>query len=219
MKTTSFLIFFGVISLNSISQQRISDTITEKATANKVTNFGLQANSGVTKYFFDSKTEKIFGNYWAPSIRLNFYFKNLFLGFGIRPATFNSKDTLFFDNFMLHPNVDFYLINGNIFIGYVIDLPKKFSVELYVGSLLTHYSVAYAAHQAEDITFTPSKGYTFAVSFNKYFAVLPKQYVVAFLNGNINKSNFSQMHADLGDSFYAIEFGLAFKGWYKKKIK
>jgi len=219
MKITALFIFFEIIAFNSISQRRLNDTTTERTATYKLTNFGLQINSGVTKYSFDSKTKKFFENYWGPSIRINFYYKNLFLGFGIRPATFNSKDTLYFDNFTLHTNVDFHLTNGNIFLGYVIELPKNFSVELYLGNLLTNYSIAYVAHQTQNFTFTSSSGYTLAVSLNKYFEVLPSQYLVAFLNSNINKSNFSQMHAELGNSFYAVEFGLAYKGWYKKKIK
>ncbi|MBI1769965.1 MAG: hypothetical protein HYR67_16485 [Bacteroidetes bacterium] len=216
MKIISLAALFGIISFYSNSQQRISETIVVDAVKYKLTNFGVQLNSGAAKYLFDRKTEKYFGNYWSPAIRLNFYYKNFIGGFGLRPTTLNSKDSLFFDQYTLHTHQDFHLINGIYFIGYKIELSKNFSLEPYIGGLVTHYSLA---HPTQRFASEFSKGYTVGISINKYFEKSPGQYLVVFLSGNINKSNYHQIHADLGDRFYAIEFGLAYKVWCTKKIK
>src|SRR5258706_15922280 len=89
-------IFSVMISFHSRSQQPIKDTGIHN-TSHKLTPFGVQFNSGVAKYWFDPDTEKYFGNYWSPSIRVSFYYKNVIFCLGLRPIKLDTSETLFFD--------------------------------------------------------------------------------------------------------------------------
>ena len=199
-------IFSVMISFHSRSQQLIKDTVIHH-TSHKLTPFGVQLNSGVAKYWFDPDTEKYFGNYWSPAIRLNFYSKNFIIGLGLRPITLNTRDTLFFDQYALHTHQDVRVINGVFILGYKIEVVRNFSLEPYIGGVVTHFSLA---HPTQGVDVESPMGYTLGVSINKYFEKFQGQYLVVFLNANFNKSNYSQVHSDLGDSFYAMEFGLAY---------
>ena len=61
-----------------------------------------------------------------------------------------------------------------------------------------------------------NKGATIGFNLYKSFEFKPYQYVQIYANSNYNLASYENVHPELGNQFYAFEFGITFKGWFTK---
>jgi hypothetical protein len=225
MKRAALIIIIGLFQLSAYSQLIQNDTVMRANIYGKkikftVSNFGIQMSVGPTKYFYDNKTENYFGNHWDPHFKLAFYYKNIFLGFEFKPATVNPKDTLYFNTGNLFNEAKLNIIKTNIEIGYTINLPLNLAIEPFIGYLKTTFLVINESQINKNFNLKPCKGFTGGFIITKFIDFNSSgQYMIIYLNNNLNYSDYSNMNSYLGNYFYAIELGIGIKVWFGKKVK
>ena len=211
-----FLVYSQKIELDTITKVRLNG----KESKYVMSNWKLKASAGVINYFYDDVTSAYFDNHLGANFKLALFYKNFFLEFGYSPATIQTKDTLFFFTANLSKEADLKIVKTDITFGYTINLPYNFSIQPYAGYLKTSFSVTNEEKIHKYFVFNPVRGYTGGITINKYIPLKNKgEFFVVYLNSNFNYSNYKKMHFFLGETFYAIEFGIAYKLWIGNKIE
>ncbi|MDA3891970.1 MAG: hypothetical protein PF517_09950 [Salinivirgaceae bacterium] len=186
-------------------------------------DYGLLLGAGRSFNYYDKKTSSYKGNTLGLTFKLDAYYKNFFFGLAFKPTTgslTNQTDTIYFDISVPHETLSLNDPKTTIVIGYSIDLPYNFSFEPYIGLLTTSFFAT--DENSKEITELNHKarGVTTGFSINKYIRLRSiGEYLVVYLNNNINYSNYSSFHSSLGNSLYSLEIGIAYKGWFLKKEK
>lgn len=199
-----------------IKTDKYGNTIEKKAS-----NFGMQIGFGVSLNYHDSKTRKYFGNYKGSTYSLAFFYTNFSLGFAFKPiggVLTAPTDTLLFKYNNNYTTANLSYVKTEIVLGYTFDLPWNTSFEPTVGYLSTSFRMEDQNGDNIESISRNAGGLTLGFSINKYIKFpRMRDYLVIYLNNNINYSNYSKFNSSLGNCFYSIEFGIAVKGWFAKK--
>lgn len=184
-----------------------------------LSDWAAQLSLGGAGYFYDKETRKYFGNYEGALFKLTTYYKRIFLGLEFAPATLNPLDTLIFQGQKLLRNADINIVKTFITLGYTQKLPYYFSIEPYIGYLSTSYTVINEKEIQENYDLSSAKGMTAGFLINKYIKLRFGEALVVYVNPSFNYSNYSALNPSLGNSFYALEVGIGYKGWFGKKVR
>jgi hypothetical protein len=186
-------------------------------------NFGLQFSVGRSFLFYDKNTRIYFGNEMNSAIKLSLFYSNFFLGGSFKPnrgPLTDPSDTLHFDVGTEPRSGSLSYLKTELFCGYTIELPYNFSIEPMIGYLRTSFTGQ--DENGNDFESLSKKvgGLTFGFSINKYIKIRNiGDYLVIYLNNNVNYSGYNNYHSALGNSFYAVEIGIAAKGWFLNKTR
>ena len=211
-----FFLLLGILLVVRSNGQRVQQNSFEiKQNVVKVvrTPWGLQLGAGPTKFYYDRKTEQYFGNHWSGDMKLAIYYENMSFSGGFRPMTVNVKEPLYFGGKELNELADLNVVKLDLMIGYNFNVLPMLSVEPYVGYLSTVFPVINQDVLNQVYNIPSARGASLGFNINKYFELSAFQYLVLSLNNNVGLSNYSYTHPMLGNSFYAISFGVAYKGW------
>lgn len=212
--------------LNYAQQSKIKNKIGFDKSGNeteyKTTDFGYGFTGGGSYNFYDKKTSRYFGNTTAVVLGGSFFYDNFFAGIKIKPVIRYSdgpKEILYFENENFSPNT-FFKVNiftTQVSIGYSYNLASDITVEPYIGYLNNNFYAVEDSIQ-EQFDFNKARGLTAGFSINKYFKLKNYgKYFIIYLDNNINYSNFSKYHPALGNYYYSMEIGIAFKEWFIRK--
>ena len=228
MKKGYFLIFIIIVPLLSISQSvphlpKIKMDKSGNEIKYTASSFGLQLGIGASFNYYDQETVKYFGNHKGSTYKLSFFYTNFSLGFAFKPihgSITEQTDTIYFNLDNLPESMSLYYYRTDITIGYTFDLPYNFSAEPSIGFLNTGFEIEDQNGVKIESVSKNVFGITTGVTLNKYIRVGGiSEYLVFYVNGNINYSNYSKIHPLLGNSFYSVEVGVAVKSWFVKKTK
>lgn len=186
-------------------------------------NTGLQLSLGGSLNYYDSKTKKYLPNYRGGSYGITFYYQNLLIGIALKPITSpmsKATDTIFF-NMNYTPTISiFNYIKTEMNIGYTFNLPLNISIEPTLGYLRTRFRAEDEKGEEIDPISRKVHGFTVGFTINKYIMLRKVgDYIVIYLSNKYNYSNYSNYYPAMGNSYYSIELGLAFKGWFMKKTQ
>ena len=222
---TIILICIPILTFSQNNRHQTEIKIDKRGNKIKRTtsNFGLQTGFGFSRISYDSETQKYFGIDKSSTYFLSFFYSNFLLRFSFKPirgALSEPTDTLHFvkDTEPLAGSLNFF--RTDVQIGYTLDLPYNFGIEPTLGYLSTSFEAK--DENGDDMNSISKKvrGFTLGFSINKYFKLRSiGDYLVVYINNNINFSNYSSYNPDLGNSFYSIEMGFAVKGWFLNKTK
>jgi hypothetical protein len=187
-----------------------NDTVIRKGIKFRVTNFAVQGNASAIKHFYDSKTEKYFGNHWGSCIDFLIYYKKLIFGFSGSETFINLKDTLYNESEILVKDSPLGIFKSNLFAGYNLNIGKKFSVIPYAEILLTGFQ--------SDETNYESPGFGFGIFLNKYIQLSPGRNLIIFINNRIDQTYYSDFNPALGNHYYSIGFGIGYQFLFLKKL-
>ncbi len=219
MKTRTIVLFLLILQCNLVVAQKVDkDSLSIEIKQIKIVKspWGLQFGFGISKFIYQAGTENWIGNHTSPDIKFILYHNNLSFGLNFKPWTVNPKNNLFVGGDTLSSFADLNPIKLELNIGYNYNVTNTTSIESYIGYLNSSFHVINQDVLQKKYNISSQHGITLGANINKYIEFLPYQYIVFYLNTNYNFSDYTKIHPSLGSSFYAIELGVAFKGWFKK---
>lgn len=225
IRITYLLIFIPVIGFTQINKHSSKIEFDKRGNEIKyeLTNYALQLSTGNSFNYFDKTTKKYLGNFKGSTYRLNFFYKNLFIGLDYKPVLkiiSEQQDTIYFDHTQYQNNAKVRMYRTDITTGYTINLPYNFSIEPYVGILATSFRIVNKDELDDNFELDKTRGLASGFIINKYIKLRSYgSFIVIYLDNNINYTNLNNFHPYLGNTLFSFEIGLAFKGIFERKTR
>lgn len=226
MKRIYLLLIFGfaagfTFSQNSRHIKKIIPDKTGYVKEYETTDFAYSINGGTAFNIYDKETNSIIGKTQSVIFGLTFFYNNFFIQADFRPVieySNNKYSILFFPASQPVEGIhDITMFNFTHRIGYTFNLGGDFGIEPYAAYLRTNLYIA-DNDARKKLNIKKGNGFTAGVRINKYIRQNSfGKYLVFYIDNNINYSGMKRIHPALGNSFYSIEIGIAFKYWISKQ--
>ena len=221
MRKHVIAIIILILFCKSLLAQKVpNDTLSIKFKQIDVvrTSWGLEVGFGISKFTYDIGTKGWLGNHTSPDIKFTLFCENISFGFNFKPWTVNPAKELIAGGDTLSTFADLNPIKIELNIGYNYNLTNTISLQPYIGYLNSSFHVINEDVLKKKFSIASQPGITIGSNINKYLEFKPYQYTVIYLNLNYDFSDYTKIHSSLGKKFYAMEMGVAFKGWFTKTV-
>jgi hypothetical protein len=196
----------------SFSQKRnIIDTI-----SNNNTYFGIMVEFGGFYHKHNGRTKEWIGDSNSPSFSLKFNLNQFVLGFRFLPTTTSPKSNLIFNDEALTEFAALNVLKNNIYVGYSLDFPFKFSLEPNLGLSNTSFNVINQDELGLHFDIPKAKGYFVGGSIHKYFHLDVEKdmnydfFFSVFSSLNYSWTNFKTVNDRLDNNYIFWGFGVTF---------
>jgi len=234
-------LFLVILTSNCFSQKQtkdticLSDTLTimpfrsmklskDSASSYKAikcettTNVGMRFEVGISKYYYNDKTQEWLGNHGGPNFNLILTLNKLNFGLRFKPWTVNPKTELSFDNIILPRYASLNPVKIDYYAGYSIDLNHKISIEPYLGFSKTIFYVINEVELQQTYSIPKANGLISGATFNKYFKINNSEYIALFTNIGYSFVDYKKTNQNLGIGYFEWTIGIAYKGFFKKQF-
>lgn len=187
----------------------------------ETTDFAFSINSGTAINFYDKSTRTFTGNTQSVFFSTSLFYSDYFITFEYRPSikflTSQKGVLIFSNNSSIEGFFEANIVNSKFRLGHTYNFGNDFGIEPYAAYLLTNMYI-YDDDVRKAINLKKGSGITAGFVINKYFKLKGfGNYFVVYLDNNINYSGMKQIHPALGNSFYSVEVGIAFKSWISRR--
>lgn len=182
------------------------------------TDVGIRFEIGISKYYYNEKTEQWLGNHGGPNFNFILTANKLNFGLRFKPWTINPKTELIFNSDTLPTYADLNPIKIDYYVGYSFDFNNNISIEPFLGFSQSIFSVINEDVLKKTYSIPNALGLITGVAFNKYFRIKEYEYVALFVNLGYSFVNYKKMHESLGVGYFEWTVGVAYKVFFSKKF-
>jgi hypothetical protein len=184
----------------------------------KITTTGLRIETGISKYFYNEKTQQWLGNHGGPNLNFILTVNKLNFGLRFKPWTVNPTKELVFNSDTLTKLASLNPVKVDYFVGYSIDLNHNISIEPYIGISNSTFHVINEVELKKSFTIPSINGLISGITFNKYFKIKEGEYIAVFANAGYSFTDFKKVHESLEMGYIDCTLGVAYKGFFVKQF-
>lgn len=198
---------------------RLGSSYTYKALeCTKISSCGLRLDVGVTQYYYNTPTAAWLGNHGGPCLSLSIPIVKWNLGVRFKPYTVNPRGDLVFNKDTLTRKAKLNPVKTDFFVSYSFDFKYNFSCEPYLGYSINSFHVINQDSLKKLFVIPSTVGIIGGLTLNKYFRLSPETFMAVFASMGYAFADFKKAHPTLEAGYTEWTAGIAFKGFFKRRL-